>query len=625
MAVWDIKERYDLVRANQDELNIQGSRGIFMGGFAPTVSAGECDIVDYISIAHGGLAADFGNLSAARSQNAGFGSNSRAICSGGGGPDNGGDCMNVIDIATIMSTGNFADFGNLSVARRGVSGCSNQTRGLTNGGEEPGLSDVIDFITIASAGNAADFGNLVTAGGGTGSLSSPTRAVVSEGYISPGAASTNLAFYEIASTGNATDFGDLVDARHDTYGLSNGVRGLFAGDHPRTNVIEYITIASAGDAADFGDLDGSRGYMGGCSGGQTGLFAGGKDPGFVNTIMKVQIDTLGNAVDFGDLTVARGETMPGTSNAHGGLKDEDIFHPRPSVTYMPGSGRVLLQGGNAPYGGRIEKFNVTTLGGSVDFGDSVLGGASARDLSAAVGSLTRAIFAGGDTPSKTNTIDSIEFASEGNAADFGNLNESVAGSAGCSSTTRAVIGLGGNPSQYPGTIEYLTMATASNATDFGDMSVTRSGPASTGSNTRGIFAAGQEPSASNVIDYVTIASTGNATDFGDCTGASIFKAGVSSATRGVFMGGTATAHIEYVTIGSTGNGTDFGDLVNGNRAYVGGGSNSIRGVCFGGDPANTHMDYITFASTGDSLDFGDLSLARVAASGASDSHGGLQA
>ena len=68
MAVWDIKERNDLVRANQDELNIQGSRGIFMGGFAPTVSAGECDIVDYISIAHGGLALDFGNLTAARSQ-----------------------------------------------------------------------------------------------------------------------------------------------------------------------------------------------------------------------------------------------------------------------------------------------------------------------------------------------------------------------------------------------------------------------------------------------------------------------------------------------------------------------------------------------------------------------------
>ena len=36
------------------------------------------------------------------------------------------------------------------------------------------------------------------------------------------------------------------------------------------------------------------------------------------------------------------------------------------------------------------------------------------------------------------------------------------------------------------------------------------------------------------------------------------------------------------------------------------------------------MEYITIASAGDSLDFGDLSVARVAASGASDSHGGLQ-
>jgi hypothetical protein len=155
------------------------------------------------------------------------------------------------------------------------------------------------------------------------------------------------------------------------------------------------------------------------------------------------------------------------------------------------------------------------------------------------------------------------------------------------------------------------------------MSVTRSGPTATSSTTRGVLAAGQEPSASNVIDYVTIGSTGNATDFGDLTGASIFKSATSSSTRGVFMGGSATAHIEYITIGSTGNGTDFGDLTNGNRASLGGGGNSTRGVCFGGDPANTHMEYITIASAGDSTDFGDLILARVANSGASNGHGGL--
>ena len=577
MAIWDIKERNDLVRANQDELNIQGSRGIFMGGFAPTVSAGECDIVDYISIAHGGVAGDFGNLSAARSQNAGFGSNSRAVCSGGGGPDNGGDVMNVIDIATIMSTGNFADFGNLSVSRRGVSGCSNQTRGLTNGGEEPGLSNVIDFITIASAGNAADFGNLVTAGGGTGSLSSPTRAVVSEGYIAPGAASTNLAYYEIASTGNA---------------------------------------------ADFGNLDGERGYMGGCAGGQRGLFAGGKDPGFTNTIMKVQIDTLGNAVDFGDLTVARGETMPGTSNAHGGLKNEDIFFPRPSVNYMPGSGRVLTNGGNSPYGGTIEVFNITVKGSSSDFGDSA--GGTTRAYCGATSNMTRALFMGGDTPAKTNLVDAIEFASLGNSFDFGNLTAAKGTSQGLASTTRAVNAGGVDPSAYFNVIEYVAIATAGNFADFGDLSATTGGPAGLSSPTRGLYIGGYTPSADNKIDYITIASTGNATDFGNSTTATVYAAGAASETRGLRLAGVnGTNVIDYMTIANTGNATDFGDLTAA-RSSLGGGSNNILAAAIGGSGVINTIDFVTIATTGDATDFGDCTVARGYHSSASDSHGGLQ-
>jgi len=615
MAIWDIKEINKTVRSN--EWVNRGERCAFAGG-NPSLNT-----IDYISAAAGGTAVDFGDLTAARgTMQDNYGTHVRGIFAGGAN-------LNTIDYITMATTGDATDFGDLLQTRRYVAGGGNTVRGVYGGGISPNPSNghynIIEFLTPTSTGNTADFGDLTQSKERLGALSSPTRLVWAAGATPGDNVQDVIESVSIASMGNGIDFGDLSTGKYGPMCASNAVRGLICGGnagapgHADFNHIEYITIATAGDAADFGDLTGAYLASGSASGTTRGLVG---HSGGVTGLDMITISTTGNASDFGDVSVAR-SGYGGVSTGHGGLNVDNV--QRPSVTYMPGSGRVLLQGGNAPYGGRIEKFNVTTLGGSVDFGDSVLGGASARDLSAAVGSLTRAIFAGGDTPSKTNTIDSIEFASEGNAADFGDLNESVAGSAGCSSTTRAVIGLGGNPSQYPGTIEYLTMATASNATDFGDMSVTRSGPASTGSNTRGIFAAGQVPGASNVIDYVTIASTGNATDFGDLTGASIFKAGVSSATRGVFMGGTATAHIEYVTIGSTGNGTDFGDLVNGNRAYVGGGSNSIRGVCFGGDPANTHMEYITIASAGDSTDFGDLSLARVAASGASDSHGGLQA
>ena len=138
--------------------------------------------------------------------------------------------------------------------------------------------------------------------------------------------------------------------------------------------------------------------------------------------MKVQIDTLGNAVDFGDLTVARGETMPGTSNAHGGLKDEDIFHPRPSVNYMPGSGRGLFMGGRSPtLSTVIHMNNITTLGNSSLFGDLIT---AMRSLSNA-SSLTRAFSAGGYSDAYTNTIEMTEFASSGNTNDFGNLTVSA--------------------------------------------------------------------------------------------------------------------------------------------------------------------------------------------------------
>ena len=65
-------------------------------------------------------------------------------------------------------------------------------------------------------------------------------------------------------------------------------------------------------------------------------------------------------------------------------------------------------------------------------------------------------------------------------------------------------------------IDSFEMASQGNAADFGDLTVSRlSSGASNG--TRGITHGGNTPIASNVIDYVTIASAGNATDFGDTT------------------------------------------------------------------------------------------------------------
>ena len=89
--------------------------------------------------------------------------------------------------------------------------------------------------------------------------------------------------------------------------------------------------------------------------------------------------------------------------------------------------------------------------------------------------------------------------------------------------------------------------------------------------------------------------------------------------------------IAYVTIASTGDASDFGDLSQA-RGRAAAGSNSIRGVFAGGThtgapayPDSDVIDFVTISTTGDAADFGDLTAAKSSPTGASDSHGGLQA
>ena len=71
--------------------------------------------------------------------------------------------QNVIQYFDIGTTGNTTDFGDLTVARRRLAGCSSSTRGVFAGGA--GESNVMDYITIASPGNATDFGDLLVGRG----------------------------------------------------------------------------------------------------------------------------------------------------------------------------------------------------------------------------------------------------------------------------------------------------------------------------------------------------------------------------------------------------------------------------------------------------------------------------
>ena len=270
------------------------------------------------------------------------------------------------------------------------------------------------------------------------------RAVVVLG-ATPSVVDT-MDYFETATAGNAIDFGNASVARYQNGfgGMASGTRGVFQGGaSPSSNIMEYVTISSSGGANDFGDHH--RGITNGngqCANGTRGLLAGGYlAPTPYNTIDFITIATTGSTSDYGE------------------------------------------------------------------FDDGSTGGYSP------MASSTRAVFARGE-----QNLNYINFTSGGKTQIFGDMRgDSRTGHiASCSNSTRGIMAGGEAPSRV-NTITFITIATLGNPTDFGDLLAGRNDQDSAASQTRGFIVGGSNPAKTNTIEFITFSSTGNAQDFGDLT------------------------------------------------------------------------------------------------------------
>ena len=629
MAVWKIKERYELSRANDNRPN----RAIEMSGFEPAHTKNGSSIL----MASSSNSTDFGDLTNNRTLFGGMtaSNQTRALYYGGEVP---GANSTDIDSIQLATEGNASDHGDLTQSRGYAAATSNGIRAMCAGGTAGPAVNTIDFGSIAQTGNFADFGDLAESRNAVVGICSPTRAIFAGGTdgTSPSPAyTTRIDFVTINSTGNASDFGDLTGNSGYMSACQNKSKAFFiggatGGNSSKNNVAtDVITMATTGNAQEFGNLTQMTRMGASATDGRSGFTLGGANPSYNNVIQRFDMSSLGNMVDYSDLNVSKGDNKGGCGS-HDGI-DYDGIHPQlPSVTYMPGSGRGIIQQVGTPSNANVNFIHIPTLSNSIDFGDLTV----ARTYSGGVSSLTRAVAGGGSSPGLDNTIDAVEMAHLGNYHDFGNLSVTRSRPAGFGSTTRGCIAGGDTPSKSD-VIDYITISSAGNATDFGNLTEARTDkPAGLSSPTRGVVAGGATGSdnEADVMDYVTIASTGNATDFGDLTVGRAYFSGVSSITRGVYSSALSVPSspyggdvIDYITIASTGNATDFGDPTQ-NRYGSAGMSNSIRGVFAGGRLAPNNynvMDFITIASVGNATDFGDLSNSGESANGVSDSHGGL--
>jgi len=272
--------------------------------------ASNSTVMQYFLIPTTGNAADFGDLTVGRRGGGGMSSSTRSLASGG--TSNSGTSQNVIDFVEFATLSNATDFGDLTVASgNGAASGSSSTRGIHALGAGGSYTNVIQYNTIASAGNATDFGDASPARDNVcGGCSNGTRLVFGGGGYSSSGSQSKMEYITIASTGNSADFGDLAAATF-IYGMSsNSTRGIVA----RGTDIQYITIASTGNSTTFGTLSPSRGDCTSVSDSTRCVITGSG----TDDMDYVTIASTGNSTDFGDLQV-EGQQAMGTSNAHGGL------------------------------------------------------------------------------------------------------------------------------------------------------------------------------------------------------------------------------------------------------------------------------------------------------------------
>ena len=278
---------------------------------------------------------------------------------------------------------------------------------------------------------------------------------------------------EIATVGNAVDFGDSMVSKSKPGVCASSTRGIFSGGQPGASPyyitdIEYVITSSGGGSNDFGDLqkgslhtlDARRGSPAGSNDSTRGLIAGGNTPGdggARKTIDSVTMASTGDSSAFGELVQERFDFMGGMGNGVRAVFAGGYSQTSPAATFF----------------NMIDTVNVQSGGAATKFGEL----STTRGRTTNTSNNTRGLnFGGGPAPTgRTNIIEFVTLATEGNAQDFGDLAAVVLSVSSCASSTRAVEVGGSTPAGGTNTIQYVTIATTGNASEFGDMTVTVTG------------------------------------------------------------------------------------------------------------------------------------------------------
>lgn len=306
-----------------------------------------------------------------------------------------------------------------------------------------------------------------------------------------------------------------------TTGYSIGV--IFCGaintdSSTNTNTVEKLCIETKSNSSSFGTMTIDKSYAGACGSLTKACYGGGiKNSTFYFTIDYILFSAGGTSSSFGSLTSGR----QGISAAGNSIK-------------------LLFFGGttNGAAGSTyIERLLYETGGSSTKIGDLTLGRWDGGQSCSS--SKTRALYCGGlnNTGSVVvyNNIDYINFDTEGNSFDFGDLTISSGGVSSICNGLKSIITMGYDGTNILNQASYINISTLGNATNFGTLSAPVSYPAAITNPMKGVICGGATTGSipQNTIDYFLFNNLTNSADFGDLVTARKVPSGASRAHGGL--------------------------------------------------------------------------------------------
>ena len=264
MSIQTNSEFFADLSANRVEGSAIGNKlKICFAGGSSVFGDNTLNTIEYVEYSTLVNAKSFGNIVPQAKGIFATSSNETDGYSYGGGYGGAAVVRNTVEKTSFATTGNLENFGNLSVAIRGITGCGNKVMALLSGGFDTAVTAVMKCYNYSSSFLEESFGNLTVARQKAASGSNKIKALISCGIVGT-TVSLIIDSVDLTTKSNASSFTSYGPGVRSQTIFSNETKCVYAGGAStstatsQVSTITYQMFATASASSNFGNLATAR-------------------------------------------------------------------------------------------------------------------------------------------------------------------------------------------------------------------------------------------------------------------------------------------------------------------------------------------------------------------------------